>query len=56
MTESERKRALAEIEKIEDLDEYSNYIVNNNINVLLESFDYNFSRIEKIDWILQVES
>lgn len=37
-----------EIEKIEDLDEYSNYIVNNNINVLLESFDYNFSRIEKI--------
>ena len=37
-----------EIEIIDDLDDYSNLIVNNDIKVLLEEFDYNFSDIEKI--------
>ena len=37
-----------EIEKVEDFDDYPSYIVEDNYNVLLENFDYNFTKMEKI--------
>ena len=38
----------SEVDVLEELDDYPSYIVENNISVLLESYDYNFTKLEKI--------
>ena len=37
-----------EVERVDDFDEYPSYIVENDINLILESYDYKFTEMEKI--------
>lgn len=38
----------SEIEKIDDFDDYPSYTTENKVGVLLESYEYNFTKMEKI--------